>query len=106
MVINKFELIFCFFGLGTRYNDVYSDNYGDAYGAPFQTVPSGPPNDQWTHGHDMGNLGHVRSHPPFMPPGMSVRDPLGQDTKPMMQNGMMGGYSNNSATGGPCFTGN
>ncbi|XP_065168998.1 protein c-ets-1-A isoform X3 [Atheta coriaria] len=90
---------------GTRYNDVYSDNYGDAYGAPFQTVPSGPPNDQWTHGHDMGNLGHVRSHPPFMPPGMSVRDPLGQDTKPMMQNGMMGGYSNNSATGGPCFTG-
>lgn len=32
-------------------------------------------------------------------------NPLGPDTKPMLQNGMITGYPNSGNSGGPCFTG-
>ncbi|XP_017769215.1 PREDICTED: ETS-like protein pointed [Nicrophorus vespilloides] len=94
---------------GGRYNDGYGgDTYGSPYdGTPFQTVPSGP-NEQWPHNHDMG-LGHpAHTHPAFLSAGIPGRDnmnALGPDTKPMIQNGLMGGYSSNTSTGTPCFTG-
>lgn len=103
--------LFISFLLGTgRYNDGYSEIYGSPYDSPFQTVPSGGNNgtapDQWAHNHDLSLGHHPHTHPAFLPSGM-VRDGLGglpQDTKPMIQNGMIAGYPSNP-TGGPCFTG-
>ena len=103
-----------FFLLGTaRYNDGYGDTYGSPYdGSPFQTVPSGTNGapDQWAHNHDLGSIAHAHSHthPAFLSTGMQGRDPinpLAPDTKPMLQNGMIAGYPNSGAPGGPCFTG-
>lgn len=96
-----------------RYNDAYSDTYISTFDAPaFQTVPStgnnGP--DQWGHGHDMGHMSahaHNHGHTPFLAgiPGREHLGPLGPDTKPMIQNGMLTGYPSGGNTGGPCFTG-
>jgi c-ets proto-oncogene protein len=96
-----------------RYNDGYGDTYGSPYdGSPFQTVPSGTNGapDQWAHNHDLGSIAHAHTHthPAFLSAGMQGRDPinpLGPDTKPMLQNGMIAGYPNSGAPGGPCFTG-
>ncbi|XP_066262603.1 protein C-ets-1 isoform X1 [Euwallacea similis] len=97
----------CFSGTG-RYTDGYSDMYGPPYdNSPFQTVPSGGGNatpDQWAH-NELSLSHHPHGHPAFLPPGL-VRDGLGgisQDTKPMIQNGMIAYPS--SQTAGPCFTG-
>lgn len=90
-----------------RYNDGYGDTYGSPYdSAPFQTVPSGPNNDQWAHNHDMTNLAHAHSltHPAFLT-SRDTMNSLGPDTKPLIQNGMMSAYASNASTGGPCFTG-
>ncbi|XP_064211861.1 ETS-like protein pointed isoform X3 [Tribolium castaneum] len=94
-----------------RYTDGYGDTYGSPYdGTPFQTVPSannGAP-EQWAHNHDLGSIAHAHTHPAFLSAGMQGRDPinpLGPDTKPMLQNGMITGYPNSGAPGGPCFTG-
>ncbi|XP_044744569.1 ETS-like protein pointed isoform X3 [Coccinella septempunctata] len=94
-----------------RYNDAY-EAYGSPYdGTTFQTVPSGTNNvpDQWTH-NDLSSIvhAHQHTHPAFLSAGMSGREsmnPLGSDTKPLIQNGMMGAYPNNASAGGPCFTG-
>ncbi|XP_045460726.1 ETS-like protein pointed isoform X1 [Harmonia axyridis] len=94
-----------------RYNETY-ESYGSPYdGTPFQTVPSGTSNvtDQWTH-NDLSSIvhAHQHTHPAFLPAGMSGREsmnPMSSDTKPMLQNGMMGGYPSNTSAGGPCFTG-
>lgn len=94
-----------------RYNDGYGDTYGSPYdGTPFQTVPNATNNspDQWGHNHDLGLAHpHAHSHPGFLATGMAGRDmnPLGPDTKPMLQNGMIAGYPNTGSSGGPCFTG-
>ncbi|CAH1182056.1 unnamed protein product [Phyllotreta striolata] len=91
---------------GGRFNDGYSDSYGAPYdAAPFQTVPSGP--EQWGgHNHELSLGHHPHTHPAFLSGGMT-RDQLNamQDTKPMIQNGMITGYPGNPAAGGPCFTG-
>ncbi|KAJ8944981.1 hypothetical protein NQ314_009339, partial [Rhamnusium bicolor] len=92
-----------------RYNDGYGDTYGPPYDTtPFQTVPSGANSgpDQWGHNHDLSLAHHPHTHPAFLSAGMS-RDQLNamQDTKPMIQNGMIAGYPNNPSAGGPCFTG-
>ncbi|KAH1014692.1 hypothetical protein HUJ05_012534 [Dendroctonus ponderosae] len=100
----------CFTGTG-RYNDGYND-IGSPYGydSPFQTVPSGGNNgtaaDQWAHNHDLSLGHHPHTHPAFLGSGMvrDRHDGLPQDTKPMIQNGMIAGYPSNP-TGGPCFTG-
>ncbi|XP_025833731.1 protein c-ets-1-A isoform X1 [Agrilus planipennis] len=101
-----------------RYSDAYGETYGSPYdGSPFQTVPSGnnTGHDQWPHGHgppDLGSLAahahHPHTHPAFLPAGLSGREGmnnLGPDTKPMIQNGMLGGYPTSGNSGGPCFTG-
>lgn len=101
-----------FAGTG-RYNDGYGETYGSPYdSAPFQTVPSGtnPGPDQWGHNHDLGSMAHTHphTHPAFLTANMAGRDPLnplGVDTKPLMQNGMLGSYPNGGGSGGPCFTG-
>ncbi|XP_050306346.1 protein C-ets-1 isoform X2 [Anthonomus grandis grandis] len=102
----------CFTGAG-RYNDGYSDIYGSPYdtSTSFQTVPSGGAggggnagNDQWSHHELLAH--HHPTHPAFLTSGL-VRDGLtgiGQDTKPMIQNGMIAGYPSNSSAG-PCFQG-
>lgn len=92
-----------------RYNDGYGDTYGSPYdAAPFQTVPSGANSgpDQWGHNHDLSLAHHAHGHPAFLSAGMA-RDQLNamQDTKPMIQNGMIAGYPSNPSAGGPCFTG-
>lgn len=92
-----------------RYNDGYGDTYGSPYDAtPFQTVPSGANSgpDQWGHNHDLSLAHHAHGHPAFLSAGMA-RDQLNamQDTKPMIQNGMIAGYPSNPSAGGPCFTG-
>ncbi|XP_057657003.1 protein c-ets-1-A-like isoform X1 [Diorhabda carinulata] len=96
-------------GAGTRFNDAYPDTYGTPYDtSPFQTVPSGANSgpEQWGHNHDLSLGHHPHSHPAFLSAGMT-RDQLNamQDTKPMIQNGMVTGYPGNPGTGGPCFTG-
>lgn len=99
------------YSLGGRYNDAYSpETYSSNYdSSPFQTVPSGGngggPNEPWSsHNHEL-SLAHHATHPAFLSAGMG-RDPLTmQDTKPMIQNGMISGYPNNPGAGGPCFTG-
>ncbi|XP_076267316.1 ETS transcription factor pointed isoform X3 [Rhynchophorus ferrugineus] len=96
----------CFPG---RYSNNYNDMYGAAFDSPFQTVPStgsNTPNDQWTTSHDIP-LHHPHAHPAFMPSslGRDALGPLGPDTKPMIQNGMIAGYPSNPSSGGPCFTG-
>ncbi|XP_060520872.1 protein C-ets-1 isoform X3 [Cylas formicarius] len=100
----------CFTGTG-RYNDGYGDIYTSPYdNSPFQTVPSGGGSapDQWGHNHDLSLAhGHPHTHPAFLSAGLA-RDQLtalSQDTKPMLQNGMISGYPNNQNAGGPCFTG-
>ncbi|KAL1514097.1 hypothetical protein ABEB36_003416 [Hypothenemus hampei] len=101
----------CFTGSG-RYNDGYSEIYGSYEGSPFQTVPGGGSNnsapDQWAHNHDLTLAAHhPHSHPAFLSSGLVNRDGLAglpQDTKPMIQNGMIAGYPNNTSAG-PCFTG-
>lgn len=100
---------------GARYNDGYGDTYGSPYdGSPFQTVPSGANSagpDQWPHNPtDLASIthAHTHTHPAFLSAGMTGRDAmntLGPDTKPMLQNGMMGAYPSSGNTGGPCFTG-
>ncbi|KAK9877504.1 hypothetical protein WA026_018614 [Henosepilachna vigintioctopunctata] len=93
-----------------RYNENY-ETYSSPYdGTPFQTVPSGTVPDQWTQNHDLSSIvhAHQHTHPAFLSAGMPGRDsmnPLGPDSKPMLQNGMIGGYPSNAGTGGPCFTG-
>ncbi|KAK9680117.1 Ets-domain [Popillia japonica] len=96
-----------------RYNEGYSEAYLNTFeNTPFQTVPSGASNGpEWGH-HDMGTghiaHGHPHTHPAFISSGMTGRDALGQlgpDTKPMIQNGMLGGYPSSGNTGGACFTG-
>ncbi|XP_019870985.1 ETS-like protein pointed isoform X2 [Aethina tumida] len=93
-----------------RYNDSETYGYGSPYDGAFQTVPSATNNgqDQWGQNHDLSSLAHAHghTHPAFLPTGMG-RDPLtlGQDTKPMITNGMIQGYPNNAGAGGPCFTG-
>ncbi|KAJ8975330.1 hypothetical protein NQ317_003562, partial [Molorchus minor] len=73
-----------------------------------KTVPSGANSgpDQWGHSHEMSLAHHPHTHPSFLTAGMA-RDQLNvmQDTKPMLQNGMITGYASNPSTGGPCFTG-
>lgn len=98
-----------------RYSDGYGDTYGSPYdGSPFQTVPSGASTtgpEQWSHNTtDLASIAHAHSHthPAFLSAGMTSRDamnPLGPDTKPILQNGMMGSYPTGGSTGGPCFTG-
>lgn len=104
----------CFLG-AARYSDGYGDTYGSPYdSSPFQTVPSGAnPSgpEQWPHNAaDLASIAHAHSHthPAFLSAGMPGREgmnSLGPDTKPMLQNGMMGGYPTSGTTGGPCFTG-
>lgn len=106
------QKILIHFLIGTaRYNDAYpSDSYGSNYdSSPFQTVPSGGngavPNEPWNHNHELSLAHHAHTHPAFLSAGMG-RDPLTmQDTKPMIQNGMITGYPSNPGAGGPCFTG-
>ncbi|XP_031327983.1 ETS-like protein pointed [Photinus pyralis] len=98
-----------------RYNDGYGEAYGSPYdGSPFQTVPSGANSsgpEQWSHNpSDLASIAHAHSHthPAFLSAGMAGRDamnPLGPDTKPIIQNGMMGNYPSSGGAGGPCFTG-
>lgn len=90
-----------------RFGEAYGETYGSPYdNGPFQTVPSGTNSapDQWGHSHELGSL---HTHPAFLS-GMTGRDPLnplGVDTKPLIQNGMLGSYPNAGGAGGPCFTG-
>lgn len=107
-----FNLVIPTLGAG-RYNEGYSEAYLNTFeNTPFQTVPSGASNGpEWGH-HDMGTghiaHGHPHTHPAFISSGMTGRDALGQlgpDTKPMIQNGMLGGYPSSGNTGGACFTG-
>ncbi|XP_050505749.1 protein C-ets-1-like isoform X1 [Diabrotica virgifera virgifera] len=90
-----------------RFNDAYSDTYGAPYDT-FQTVPSGANSgpEQWGHNPELTLGHHPHTHPAFLTAGMT-RDQLNaiQDTKPMIQNGMITGYPGNPTTGGPCFTG-
>ncbi|KAJ8937068.1 hypothetical protein NQ318_017971 [Aromia moschata] len=60
--------------------------------------------EQWGHNHDLSLAHHQHTHPAFLSAGMA-RDQLMQDTKPMIQNGMIAGYPGNTSAGGPCFTG-
>ncbi|XP_030745937.1 protein C-ets-1 isoform X2 [Sitophilus oryzae] len=96
---------------GSRYSDSYGDIYSSPYDtSPFQTVPGGAggaqpsPGDQWPPSHDLGALvHHPHAHPGFLSRGEGGLGPH-QDTKPMIQNGMIG-YAGGAGSGGPCFTG-
>lgn len=101
-----------------RYNENYEAYGTSPYdGLPFQTVPSSAPahNDQWSphSAHDLGSLGihsHAHAHPAFLSAGLQGREPLNAlatgDSKSLLQNGgLIGGYANSNAAGGPCFTG-
>lgn len=106
--INISYLKFILFFLGpARFGEAYTETYGSPYdNGPFQTVPSGTNSgpEQWGHSHDLGSL---HTHPAFLS-SMTGRDPLnplGVDTKPLIQNGMLSSYPNTGGAGGPCFTG-
>ncbi|KAG5890142.1 hypothetical protein JTB14_010161 [Gonioctena quinquepunctata] len=91
-----------------RFNEGYPDTYGSPYETTsFQTVPSGANSgpDQWGHNHELSLAHHTHTHPAFLT--NMTRDQLStmQDTKPMIQNGMIAGYPTNPGAGGPCFTG-
>lgn len=49
---------------------------------------------------------HPHTHPAFLSAGIPRDTLVMQDTKPMLQNGMITGYPNNPGGGGPCYTGN